>query len=398
MKRKERYSMNMNIIKNIDENKCVVKLKGRLDTTTVSQLEKELEEIDPTKELVFDFEDLEYISSAGLRVILKFKKLNDTTKVINCNSEVYDIFTMTGFADFMDVSKAFRKLSVDGCEVIGKGFYGTVYRFDEETIVKVYKEGSQFDLIKKEIDLSRKAFVLGIPTAIPYDIVKVGDLYGAVFELINSKLVQEMIVEGEDLEKIVKDLVDILKKIHSIKIDDDELPSRKDVIMERVDDCKSYLPKDIWEKLKSLVNDIPEAHTLIHGDFHIKNIMKQNDELLIIDMATISFGHPILELSAIYATYFAFACVDKNNTQQFLGIPYEQSKKILQLTFQYYFNDKTSEYIDDVMYKASILAYVQVLWIRSNYTQDNQEIQKQEIEFCKNYLIQNVPKVDSLVF
>ena len=388
----------MKISKNINDNELVIKLEGRLDTTTVADLEKELGKIDNTQNLVFDFEKLEYISSAGLRLILKAKKQNDTTKVINCNSEVYDIFNMTGFAEILDVSKALRKLSIDGCEVIGQGFYGTVYRLDEETIVKVYKEGCSLDAIKREIELSRKAFVLGIPTAIPYDIVKVGDLYGSVFELINSKSLQKIIAEGGDLESIVKDLVDILKKIHSTKVDDNELPSRKKVLVEMGKDCKTYLPKETGEKLMSLINAIPDVNTVIHGDFHIKNIMKQNDELLLIDMDTVSIGHPIFELGAIYATYRGFSCVNKNNAQDFLEISFEQSEKILELTFAYYFNDKTSEFIKDVMDKASIIAYTQVLWLRTTFMEENNEIQKQEIEFCKNYLMQNLPKIDSLVF
>ena len=319
----------MEIIKKIHENESTIYLKGRLDTTTVSELEKELEDIDNTKNIVFDFENLEYISSAGLRIILKVKKQNDTTKVINCNSEVYEIFDMTGFTQIINVSKALRKVSVDGCEIIGQGFYGTVYRLDGETIVKVYKEGYSIDSIKREIELARKSFVLGIPTAIPYDIVKVGDSYGAVFELINSKSLQEIISEGANLESIVKDLVDVLKKIHSTKVENDELPNRKKTIIEMGTKCKPFLAGEAGEKLMSLIYDIPLTNTMIHGDFHIKNIMKQNDELLLIDMDTISFGHPILELGAIYATYRGFSCVNKNNPQEFLGISPEQSEKIL---------------------------------------------------------------------
>lgn len=388
----------MKVTKKLNENELIICLEGRLDTTTAPDLEKELADIENSKKIIFDFENLEYISSAGLWLILKVKKQNDTTKVINCNPEVYDIFNMTGFAEIMDVSKALRKLSVDGCEIVGTGFYGTVYRLDEETIVKVYKEGHSIESIKREIELARKAFVLGVPTAIPYDIVKVGNLYGSVFELINSKSIQEMISEGTDLEKLVKDLVDVLKKIHSTKVENDELPNKKKDLIERGIKCKDYLPKETGEKLMKLIYDTPMVNTMIHGDFHIKNIMKQNDELILIDMDTISFGHPIFELGAIYATYHAFACVDKNNPQDFLGISYEQSTKILQLTFEYYFNDKSPEYIKDVMYKASIIAYMQVLWIRTTYMEENNEIQKQEIEFCKNYLIQNLPKIDSLDF
>jgi len=388
----------MKITKQLNENDLTIYLEGRLDTTTVQDLEKELENIDNNNNIIFDFENLEYISSAGLRLVLKIKKQNDKTKVINCNPEVYEIFKMTGFSEIMDVTKALRKISVDGCEIIGEGFFGIVYRLDPETVVKVYKKGSSIESIKREIDLARKAFVLGIPTAIPYDIVRVGDLYGSVFELINSKSLQRIIIEGANIENIVKDLVKVLKQMHSTKVDINELPNKKKTIIEMVSKCKDYLPKEASEKIISLIFDIPMTDTMLHGDFQIKNIMKQNDEIVLIDMDTLAFGHPIFELGAMYATYKAFACVNKNNTQEFLGIPLEQSETILNLTFKYYFNDKTPEYIQDVMYKASIIAYMEVLYIRTTYLEEGNELQKQEIEFCKKYLTENLPKIDSLAF
>ena len=388
----------MKINKKLNNDSLIISIEGRLDTNTSPELEKELGDLNDVNSVVFDFENLEYISSAGLRLILKVKKQNDTVEIINCNTEVYDIFNMTGFVELMDVSKALRKVSVDGCEIIGQGFSGTVYQLDQETIVKVYKEGYSIDSIKREIDLARKAFVLGIPTAIPYDIVKVGDLYGSVFELINSKSIQKLITEGQDIENIIKDLVDVLKKIHSTEIKDDDLPGKKIEIIEMGSKCKEYLHKEAGEKLMKLIFNIPMVDTMVHGDFHIKNIMKQNDEIILIDMDKIAVGHPIFELGAMYATYRAFACVDKNNTQEFLGISLEQSEKILQLIFKYYFNNKTPEYIEEVMNKASIIAYLEVMWLRLTYMEENNELQKQEIEFCKNYLTEKLPKIDSLDF
>ena len=387
----------MNITKKLDENDLTISLEGRLDTVTVQDLEKELEGIDNTKNIVFDFENLEYISSAGLRIVLKTKKENEKVKVINCNPEVYEIFKMTGFAEIMDVEKALRKISIEDCEIIGEGFFGTVYRLDPETIVKVYKNSS-IESIKREIDLARKAFVLGIPTAIPYDIVRVGNQYGAVFELINSKSLQRIIVEGADIESIVKELVKVLKQMHSTKVENDELPNKKKSIIEKVSQCKEYLPKEASEKLMKLIFEIPMTNTMIHGDFQIKNIMKQNDDIILIDMDTLAFGHPIFELGAMYATYSAFACVDKNNTMDFLGISLEQSKRILDLTFEYYFEGKPQKYIEEVKYKASIIAFLQVLELRTKYGDKNNEITKQEIEFAKNYLVENLPKIDKLYF
>ena len=81
----------------------LIKLEGRLDTTTASQLEEKLNsEIDGVKELTFDLKDLEYISSAGLRILLSAQKtMNNQGKMIvkNASEEVQEIFEVTGFSD-----------------------------------------------------------------------------------------------------------------------------------------------------------------------------------------------------------------------------------------------------------------------------------------------------------
>ena len=95
--------MSLNIEKQIAE-QTVLKLEGRLDTATAPELEKCIEE--SLNELVFDFTDLEYISSAGLRVILKAQKIMNGKggmKVINVNESIMDVFEITGFADFLTI-------------------------------------------------------------------------------------------------------------------------------------------------------------------------------------------------------------------------------------------------------------------------------------------------------
>ena len=113
---------------------------------------------------------------------------NRKLAIVNASPEVYEIFEMTGFTEMMPVSRAYRRVSVDGCEVIGQGANGKVYRLDPETIIKVYLNPNSLPDIHWERELARKAFVLGIPTAIPYDVVKVGGRIRAPsFELLNAK-------------------------------------------------------------------------------------------------------------------------------------------------------------------------------------------------------------------
>lgn len=82
-------------------------ISGRLETTTAPELEKIInEELEGVTELVFDFRDLDYISSAGLRVVLSAqKKMNSkgSMKVVNCNDIINEIFDITGFSDILNI-------------------------------------------------------------------------------------------------------------------------------------------------------------------------------------------------------------------------------------------------------------------------------------------------------
>ena len=97
--------MMIEIKRNVEN--TVVELVGRLDTTTAPSLEKTLnEDMGDTKNLIFDFKGLEYISSAGLRVLLSEQKRMQkigSMKVINVCEEVMDVFEITGFADILTI-------------------------------------------------------------------------------------------------------------------------------------------------------------------------------------------------------------------------------------------------------------------------------------------------------
>ncbi|MBQ7668516.1 MAG: phosphotransferase [Clostridia bacterium] len=388
----------MTIEKKLEGNKLTVYLGGRVDTTIIPKLESEMPDLTGIENLIFDFENLEYISSAGLRFILKCKKTVKSTKVINCSPEVYEIFNVTGFSEMMEVQKAYRKISIDNCEKIGEGFYGIIYRIDPETIVKLYKIPDALDMIKRETELARKAFVMGIPTAIPYDIVKVRELYGAVFELLNAESVVKLINSEEALDDFAKKCVGILKDMHQKEVKEGELPSRKAVTIETLKECKEFFTEESYEKLLKLFNSIPERNTLLHSDFHVKNIMMQNGELLLIDMESLSMGHPIFEFASMFASYIAFSCVDKQNTDKFFGMPLDITTKLFNKIFRYYYDDKTEEELKDIETKLSLISYLQVLILRAKYKELAYGTEKEEIEFCVKYLTEKANELDTLAY
>ena len=97
----------MNITKSMNGTNLTVVLEGRLDTTTAPELEKELKDVaDSVNELTLDFSKLDYISSAGLRVLLSAHKTMSKKggmKVTHVNEIVSEVFDVTGFADILNI-------------------------------------------------------------------------------------------------------------------------------------------------------------------------------------------------------------------------------------------------------------------------------------------------------
>ena len=97
----------MEIIKNADGTSLKLALDGRLDTMTAPQLESEIKaSCDGVTSLVFDFEKLSYVSSAGLRVILGAQKVMNKQgemKIVNVNQDIMEVFEITGFSDILTI-------------------------------------------------------------------------------------------------------------------------------------------------------------------------------------------------------------------------------------------------------------------------------------------------------
>ncbi len=387
----------------MDGDKLVFALKGHIDSANAGETENaiaQLRQENPADAIVVDCEDLIYISSAGLRVILRLKKAVKDTSLINVSAEVYDVFEMTGFTEMMDISKAYRVVSVEGCEVIGQGANGRVYRVDPDTIVKVYLNPDALPEIHRERELARTAFVLGVPTAIPYDVVRVaGGGYGSVFELLNASSFAKLLKNGEkSMDEIAKMSIDLLKLIHSTVVKPDSMPDMKAVALDWAEFLQPYLPADQYEKLHALVEAVPVDMHMMHGDYHLKNVMLQNGESLLIDMDTLCHGHPVFELASMYNAYCGYSETDHSISQSFLGIAHETAVEFWNKSLRLYLDGADEQTVKSVEEKAMIVGYTRIMRrsIRRNglNTPDGQKV----IECCRRHLAELLPRVDTLLF
>ena len=390
----------MNVTYRIDKDILYIALEGRIDASNAMAAEEQIFAIkkdNADKHIVLDADKLEYVSSAGLRVILKLRKEAPKLAIINVAADVYEVLDMTGFTDMVTVEKAYQRMSVEGCEFIAKGANGAVYRYDDETIIKTYYAKDALPEIKQERENARRAFVLGINTAIPYGIVRVGDGYGTVTELLNATSVTKLIRKSpDDLSEAVQYYVDMLKSIHATEVEDGEVPDMKEIALDWANFVSAHIPEDQGKKLCSLIEAVPKQNTLLHGDYHTNNVMVQNGEPLLIDMDTLCMGHPVFELGSMFNAFLGYSELDHQVTMDFYGYTHETAEKFWNMALKLYLGTEDEIVCQSVAEKAMIVGYTRML--RRAVRRPNEADSPAKIARCKEKLAALLEKTDSICF
>ena len=383
------------------DNKLTIPLSGRIDSSNSSQIEEELKsqiEGNPDVELVLDMENLEYISSAGLRVLLRLLKSCHSLSLIGVQPDVYEILDMTGFTEMMPVEKAYRRVSIEGCEKIGEGANGTVYRINNDNVVKVYNNANALEEIKNERELARLALVLGIPTAISYDVAKVGDSYGSVFELLNARSFSEILTsQPEKYDWCVKEYVDLLKKIHGTEVPEGKLPDMRQRAISWAQFMLDYLPPEVGQKILRMIEEVPPNNHMVHGDYHTKNVELTDGEVLLIDMDTLGVGDPIFEFAAMFNSYVGFLEANTDDTPSVIGVKRETAGKFWRSALAAYFETDDEERINEIERKASVIGYTRLMRRSIRRVGLESEEERKNYERWKKHLLEALEKTDSLM-
>lgn len=385
----------------INDGMINVWLSGHIDSANAEEVKSELfgKIGDAAGPVTVDASGLEYISSAGLRILLQLRKKHAELHITDVSPEVYEIFDVTGFTQMMDVSRAYKKVSIDGCEVIGKGANGTIYRIDKDNVVKVYNNADALEDIQHEREVARLALILGIPTAISYDIVKVGDSYGSVFELLNARSFSKILeTEPERIDWCVSEYVELLHKIHDTEVPEGKLPDMKKTALGWAKFMKDHLPEETGSKLVKLVEDVPYSNHMIHGDYHTKNVELTNDEVLLIDMDTLAVGDPVFEFASIYNALIGFYELNHDGVVEFQGFSYDTSVTFWNKVMAAYAGTDDAAVIESLSDRARIIGYTRLIRrsIRRGGLEDEQR--KKEIAHWTEELIGLVSRIDCLSY
>ena len=348
----------------------VITFNGRLDTVTSAEtnakINTELSALSsqsPIRSLTCDASDLEYISSSGLRILLSLVKRYKSFRVINAQPLVYEVLQTTGFTKIMTVERAMRLLSVEGCRLIGLGGVGKVYRLDGDTIIKVFREGTTMDEVRREITLSKEAFVLGMPTAISFDVVRVApqteggaECYGLVYELLKAKTLSTSLKQHpEKLDNYARSYADLFRGLHQIEVPTGgSVPSAIEREHQQIEHIGRYFPKESTDMLLRIVDSIPTGNRLLHLDLQTKNVMVQDGELMLIDMGEIGYGHPLLDLGHAYSAMVSLI----GDYEKTIGIPREMGQRLWNRAMDYYMEGLPADVINERKAQIEVVACV----------------------------------------
>ncbi len=301
--------------------------------------------------------------------------------------------------------RKYKEVSIEGCKRIGWGAKGEVFRYNDELIIKVFNHNNTYRDVEQEIAKSRRAFILGVPTAISFGIVSVpertgaasdandrsgtssslsGDRYGAMYELIDSETVSACIARDPvQVEIYARMMAELARTIHSITVSEgDGFPPVSDRLRSYVSGGIAKEDEELAAKCMKLIDMLPVSHNLVHGDFHTGNVFLQNGEPILIDMDRLSTGLPIAEISDLYYFYVVLGEEDPKVVEDFMGFSYQTARSFFDAFLHFYLDTDDEKILLDVTEKASFLCYIRMV----NKIHKKKELSEKDRELTGYYL------------
>ncbi len=387
----------------VSPDRVTVCLEGSISSVNAAAVDADIRQIiaaNPGLPLCLDAEKLDYISSSGLRVLLELnRELSSPMTVKNVSPAVYQTLEVTGFTTLLDVHRKLREISLKGCRVIGRGAFGTVYRLDGDTVVKVCRGGEEMlPMLAEERERARKAFLRGVPTAIPFDTVKTEEGYGAVFELVDAHCLNDLVIENPgQIDELLERYTEFLQHLHALTANKGDLPDARDRYLEYLHLLSPMLKQKTQDTAEALLRAMPEDLHLLHGDAHWKNVMDSNGTLMLIDMETLCTGDPVFEFAGLYVTYVAFNEDDPGNSIRFHGLDEKTTETIFRSSLCRYLDisegEQTREYENRILIPG-LLRYLYILTVEFPAT--GKEVPQQKVTRAVERLDEAILRADRL--
>lgn len=215
-----------------------------------------------------------------------------------CSAEGLGAMTENG-------KEVFKPIDIGNRKPFAMGGTGECYRIDEDTILKLYYEGFPEERILSEKEGARAALVAGVPTAISYWLVRVGQRQGILYEMVQGKTIAEEICEeGIGRAKALgRTFAGIAKTLHQAEMRLTNLPPATLRIRNAIQGA-GYMPERTRKRLNAFLDELDGYHQYVHGDFHPNNVIMTKEGPVLIDMGGFSSGCSLFDLASCFFNLF----------------------------------------------------------------------------------------------
>ena len=283
-----------------DKGNNVVSIRGEFNRQNSLKLEEMLVK---GNEYTIDFENVTKINYAGLRTLIRMRNKGIKFFICNASRKVVREFYTTGAYAFISITAKPTSINMNTLTESGDGYTAVSYfSNDNDTMVKIYEPYVPLQKVEREKRVAKETFLLGIPTPLTGQIIKVDNRYGITFErILTKKSYARLLSENPDkYDELAKNFANITKLLHTTKCDTLVFSSQKDIYRRLVNKA-DYLDDTQKKAVNNFIDSIEDVETCLHGDFHFGNVIRTEDgEDLFIDMADFAYGCPLFDIGVLY--------------------------------------------------------------------------------------------------
>lgn len=247
-----------------------------------------------------------------------------------------------------------KTIDINQWENTGQGMFGMSYfkRGDNSMMLKILSGDDAVKRAETELKVAREAYLLGIPTPEPGELVTDGTRTGIMFRRIVGKRSFGRIMgeQPERIPELAAKYADMVKKLHSTPCDVNVFPDVRDMYGNMIL-ANPVRDEDMKRRAYDMVQSLPGAGTCLHGDLHVGNVITDEKNFYFIDMAGFCHGNPMFDFAM---SYLVLVAVPEDEMERSYHYRPEQGRLFWQEFLNAYFGTR----VDTGEFERGIAPYI----------------------------------------
>ena len=293
----------------------------------------------------------------------------------------------------MSTADKVRQIDLSGCELIGRGQCADVYKTEEGHAVKIFFETMPYESIIREYEKTCLTKSFGIHSVSCFGLVSWQGKTGIELELVKGTDLQTaMLHDVENSRDYGRRMAEEMKLIHSKTPDKDLFPPIHEFYLDCVGKCLAdgWISQEEAGLVESCIRAIPVSDTMIHGDYHTRNIMVEDGELKLIDLADCMSGNPVYDLMITNLYLHFVPAYAPSLFDLFFKITREQLNDCWDQFVRTYFDTCDEARINRINEILNVYSMLKLILAAHSFSNMKEEMLKGIVEMGRTYLMPSI--------